>query len=91
MLTNKWTEKSEEEKKKGRKYFQSYRGWFLVLSMNECHISYEGHTVIGWHFLRDYLRFKFERSQALLIWSELQSNKSWVTKFQRARILRVHE
>ena len=54
--------------------------------MNECHISYEGHTVMGWHFLRDYLHFKFERSQALLIWSELQSNKSWVTKFQRARI-----
>ena len=30
-------------------------------------------------------------SHALLIWSELHSNKSWVTKFQRARILLVHE
>ena len=56
-----------ERKKKGRKYFQSYRGWFLVLSMNECHISYEGHTVMGWHFLRDYLHFNMKGVK--LCWS----------------------
>ena len=30
-------------------------------------------------------------SHALLIWSELHRNTSWVGKFQRARILRVYD
>ena len=60
MLTNKWTEKSGKEKKIRKKLFSIVQGWFLVLSTNECHIDFRGHTVMGWHFFRDYLHFKFE-------------------------------
>ena len=58
-------------------YFQSNRGWFLVLSTNERHIGFKGRTVMVWHFLRDYLHFKYESES----WSELHSNKSSLASF----------
>ena len=52
--------KREIGERKKRNYFQPYKGRFLVLSTNECHIGCKGRTVMGWHFFRDYLHFKFE-------------------------------
>ena len=68
MITNKWPENSEKKKTIPRNYLQSYRGWFLVLSTNDCHIGYKGRTAMAWHFLRDYLHFKYE-SKSFFCWS----------------------
>ena len=47
---------TREIKERKSKLFSIVQG----LSTNECHIGYEGRTVMGWHFLRDYLHFQFE-------------------------------
>ena len=77
----------EIKERKNNKLFSIVQG----LSTNECHIGYEGRTVMGWHFLRDYLHFNLKASHALLIWSELHRNTSWVGKFQRVRILSAYD
>ena len=42
-------------------------------------------------FLETTYISNLKASHALLIWSELHRNTSWVGKFQRARILRVYD